>query len=128
MRSLRAVALCGLGALSGLASAQDRLDLRVLYAGDASTERTDVWLAFLNERTKGARFADRQRLSAVDLEDVDVVVFDGDIIAFVREHRPDHPPQFPDAALLEGVPTVLVGGVGSALGNRFHLKAASFFG
>lgn len=111
-----------------LLPAQHDISLRVLYAGDKDTERTSTWLEFLSNRTGGARFVDRESLRARDAEGADVLVVDGDSVERARRSRPDHLPNVVEFAQLAGMPTVLVGGVGSLVGAHLRLKASSFFG
>jgi len=120
--------LVGLLAVAHPSPGQERVALRVLYAGDGDTERAREFVAFLSSRAGSVRAVMRETVTASDVNETDVVVVDGDPEAYVARLDSSAPPRPPAFDLLNGIPTVLVGWVGLTTGSHWRLKTSLFLG
>lgn len=90
--------------------------MRVLYVGQPSSERANVFETFLVEHFGAVATASLADLGALDVTGVDVMLVDGD-------HRAG-PPMPPGGLVATDlpVPTVLIGGIGGKVSDSIGLK------
>ena len=114
--SLTAAAVCLIALGSHACGFEQAIDLKVLYAGDAKSERTADFRSFLEQHFATVGISDYLALKAADTKGYDVVILDW----------PDLPPRnekgFQRPALESDYdrPTVLIGG--GTLGISRHLE------
>ena len=73
---LAGAALAAAAVLASPVFAQEKLNLRVLYAGEKEHKRTGIWLEFLRKHCKGAEAIEMTTLSNATAKGFDVVMID----------------------------------------------------
>jgi hypothetical protein len=105
----------GVIALAGIASGAEKpakIDLKILYAGNPASPRTDDFVKFLQTHFAVVEVGDLAGLKEEQARRFDVVVLDYDTQEPPR-------PKFTDGY---SVPTVTVGAAGALIGNTNGLK------
>ncbi len=111
-------------------AAQDPLPLRVLYAGEPTTAHAEAFARFLAARTRGVTVVANSKVSAEALAAHDVLVVDGHVLdkneaGAIKINHSGFPLSLDD---LQGKPTVLIGGTGGQISDRFQLKLGWNYG
>ena len=91
---------------------RDKIDIKVLFAGDPETERTKDFLAFLGRHFSQVRFADIEKHSNEGSAGHDVIILDS-----ANYRTKTH-----GLSRDDGRPTILVGTFGGMLGSRWKLR------
>lgn len=116
-------AIVGCNAMSSRQERGDeRLPLRIIYAGNAGTSYTAAWEEFLKKHVASVRVVAAATLTRDDLREADVLIVDGE----VKEPLFGGPLVIESIRLglddLQGFPVVLMGGAGALLASSLHLK------
>jgi hypothetical protein len=113
------ITLAASWALAIPALAQDKLDLRVLYAGTPDSARTADFMGFLREHFTTVGTTSYTNFRAEEADPYDVVIFDCEIRPqpgrIGLEPRPKLPDTFNRAS-------VMIGGPGTLLAESFKSK------
>lgn len=119
------LAAASLAALSLPAQENEKLDLKVLFAGVAGHARTEQWQQFLARHTRDVRVLDVQAFTEADAEGADVVILDcPDPILRDGNGRPTRVAVPMPKQLTAGFarPTIVVGGM-AMVTDRLQLKS-----
>lgn len=104
----------------------EKLPLRIVYAGNAGTPYTDAWQRFLGDHTDGVKVVSASALQRRDLDGFDVLIVDGEVESRDEKGEPrlknERVPLHLDQ--LQGFPVVLVGGQGGFLSDELRLKTS----
>src|SRR5688500_16922647 len=97
-----------------------RLPLRVLYAADAGTPYSAGWKDFFAAHTVEVRAVSRDEVTLDLVRAFDVLVIDGELMDGDKYKERDERVPLP-LSKLQGIPVVLMGGVGGQLSTTWGL-------
>lgn len=104
----------------------EKLPLRILYAGNAGTPYTAVWEHFLAAHTASVKVISGSAMRRADLDGFDLLVVDGEVEARNAKGEPSLKSEKFHVTLdeLQGFPVVMVGGQGGFFADDMHLKTS----
>ena len=122
-------AMAAVAALSQPVNAAERLNVRVLYAGNPGSARSKDFVSFLEQQFAKASETSYEKLKEADAKGFDVVIFDWTSI-YPREKDGKiaqgstnlHSPKPPHLSADFDRPAILIGAAGGSLAGRLHLK------
>jgi hypothetical protein len=100
--ALLAPVLCLMGAVQAQNTPSEKINLKLLYAGQPGSEREKEFVAFLSERFAQVKTADLARFTPNDANGSDVVLFDYAGDGF-KAPRPRLPQDYARATVAMGV-------------------------
>lgn len=106
--------------------ADEKLPLKVLYAGNADTPYTAAWTKFLGEHTASVKFVSGSAVTRADLTGFDVLVIDGETTTTDEKGNPRLKTEKVQLTLdeLQGFPVLLMGGQGGFVSDELKLKTS----
>jgi hypothetical protein len=115
--------------LNGAVLAAEPINLKVLYAGNASSDRAKDFISFLEKHFAKVSSADFGKFREADAKDYDVVLFDWtSIYPRNKEGKIDNSagnltmPPAPSLSPAFAKPTILIGAAGGTVAGNRQLK------
>jgi len=103
---------------------EEKLPIKVLYAGNAGTPYTAAWERFLGAHTQRVQFVSGGALKHEDLAGFDLLVIDGEVTVPGEELSLKSEKVQLVLDQLQGFPVVLMGGQGGFLSDDLKLKTS----